>query len=41
MYYDNTVLEKIEKLRKIKKDHLEYDTLSQHIISVGEFDIQK
>jgi acyl-CoA dehydrogenase len=41
IYYDNTILEKMEKLRKIKKDNPEYNTLYQDIISVGEFDIQK
>jgi hypothetical protein len=41
IYYDNTILEKMEKLRKIKKDNPEYDTLYQDIISVGEFNIKK
>jgi hypothetical protein len=41
IYYDNTILEKMEKLRSIDKENLEYDKLYQEIISVGEFNIEK
>jgi hypothetical protein len=41
IYYNNTILEKMEKLRKIKKDNPEYNKLYQDIIGVGEFDIEK
>jgi hypothetical protein len=41
IYYTNTVLEKMEKLRKMNKNDPGYDTLYQAIISVGEFDIEK
>ncbi len=41
IYSDNTVLEKMEKLRKINKEDQEYNKLYQDIISVGEFDITK
>ena len=41
IYYNNTILEKMEKLRKISKDNPEYNKLYQEIISVGEFDIRK
>jgi acyl-CoA dehydrogenase len=41
IYYNNTILEKMEKLRKISKDSPEYNKLYQEIISVGEFDIEK
>jgi hypothetical protein len=39
IYYNNTVLEKMEKLRTIDTKHEEYDKLYQDIISVGEFNI--
>jgi len=41
IYYKNTILEKMEKMRKISKDDPEYNKLYQEIISVGEFDIEK
>jgi hypothetical protein len=41
IYYENTVLSKMEKLRKMKKDSEGYDALYQEIIRVGEFDIEK
>jgi hypothetical protein len=41
IYYNNTILEKMEELRKISKDDPEYKKLYQEIISVGEFDIEK
>jgi acyl-CoA dehydrogenase len=41
IYYNNTILEKMEKLLTIGKEHPEYDKLYQNIISVGEFDIKK
>jgi hypothetical protein len=41
IYYENTVLSKMEKLRKMKKDSQGYDALYQEIIRVGEFDIEK
>jgi acyl-CoA dehydrogenase len=37
IYYDNTVLEKMEKLRTTDKESPEYDKLYQDIVSVGEF----
>jgi hypothetical protein len=37
IYYEKTVLEKMEKLRSIYKESPEYDRLYQEIISVGEF----
>jgi len=40
IYYNNTILEKMEKLLTIGKEHPEYDKLYQNIISVGEFDIK-
>lgn len=40
IYSQGTVLEKMEKLRTIKKDSLEYDKLYEDIISVGEFNIK-
>jgi hypothetical protein len=39
IYYNNTVLEKMEKLRTIDTKNPEYDKLYQDIISVGEFNI--
>ncbi len=39
IYYNNTVLEKMEKLRTIDAKNPEYDKLYQDIISVGEFKI--
>ncbi len=39
IYYKNTVLEKMEKLRTINKENPEYNKLYQDIISVGEFKI--
>jgi acyl-CoA dehydrogenase len=41
IYYENTVLEKMEKLRTINKEHPDYNKLYQDIISVGEFAIEK
>ena len=41
IYYNNTILEKMEKLLTIGKQHPEYDKLYQDIIGVGEFDIKK
>jgi acyl-CoA dehydrogenase len=41
IYYDNTILEKMEKLRRIDISTPEYDQLYQDIISVGEFNIEK
>jgi hypothetical protein len=41
IYYNNTILEKMEKIRTIRKDDPEYNKLYQDIISVGEFDIEK
>ena len=41
IYYDNTILEKMEKLRTIDKDTPEYNKLYQDVISVGEFNIEK
>jgi len=40
-YYANTVLEKMEKVRTINKEHPDYNKLYQDIISVGEFTIEK
>jgi hypothetical protein len=40
IYYDNTVLEKMEKLRTIDTKNPEYDKLYQDIINVGEFNIE-
>jgi acyl-CoA dehydrogenase len=37
IYYENTVLEKMEKLRTINQSSPEYNKLYQDIISVGEF----
>ncbi len=37
VYYEKTVLEKMEKLRSLDKEISEYDKLYQDIISVGEF----
>jgi acyl-CoA dehydrogenase len=39
IYYENTVLEKMEKLRTINQSSPEYNKLYQDIISVGEFKI--
>jgi len=39
IYYKNTVLEKMEKLRTINQSSPEYNKLYQDIISVGEFKI--
>jgi len=41
IYYDNTILEKMERLRTVGKDDPEYNKLYQDIISVGEFSIKK
>ena len=41
IYCDNTVLEKMEILRKTDKNNPEYNNLYQDIISVGEFNIEK
>lgn len=40
IYYEGTVLEKMEKLRKLEKNSPEYNKMYQHIIQVGEFPIQ-
>ena len=40
IYYQGTVLEKMEKLETMNKDSTEYEQLYQEIISVGEFKIQ-
>jgi acyl-CoA dehydrogenase len=40
IYYEGTVLEKMEKLRKIKPNSEEYNELYQDIIQVGEYKIQ-
>uniref|UniRef100_A0A6C0LPQ1 Acyl-coenzyme A dehydrogenase n=1 Tax=viral metagenome TaxID=1070528 RepID=A0A6C0LPQ1_9ZZZZ len=39
IYYQGTVLEKMEKLRKMKSDTQEYNDLYQDIIKVGEYPI--
>lgn len=39
IYYQNTVLEKMEKLRKMKPNTIEYNQLYQDIIKVGEYKI--
>ena len=39
IYYKNTVLEKMEKLNKLDKNSVEYQTLYEDIISVGEYPI--
>lgn len=41
IYYKDTVLEKMEKLKKMDPNTLEYDTLYQDIISVGENNISQ
>ena len=41
IYYEGTVLEKMENLRKLEKNRPEYYQLYQHIIQVGEFPIKK
>jgi hypothetical protein len=41
IYSDNTVLDKMEKLRTMDKNSPEYNQLYQDIISVGEFNIEK
>jgi hypothetical protein len=41
IYCNNTILEKMEKLRQLDKQHPDYDRLYQDIISVGEFNIDK
>jgi acyl-CoA dehydrogenase len=40
IYYDNTILEKMERLRTFSKEGPEYNKLYQDIISVGEFSIK-
>jgi len=40
IFSENTVLEKMEKLRKMDKSHPDYHKLYQDIISVGEFEIK-
>jgi acyl-CoA dehydrogenase len=40
IYYKDTVLEKMEKLRKLDSNTDEYNNLYQDIISVGEYPIQ-
>ena len=37
IYYKGTVLEKMENLRKMERNSVEYEKLYQDIISVGEF----
>lgn len=39
IYYKGTVLEKMEKLRKLDKTSQEYESLYQEIIQVGEYPI--
>lgn len=41
IYSSNTILEKMEKLRTIDKNTIEYNKLYQDIISVGEFNIEE
>ena len=41
IYDKNTVLDKMETLRKMDKTHPDYDKLYQDIISVGEFNIEQ
>ena len=41
IYYQDTVLEKMEKLLKMDSKSKEYNDLYQNIISVGEYDISK
>jgi acyl-CoA dehydrogenase len=41
IYYKNTILEKMEKIRTIDVNSPEYNKLYQEIISVGEFNIEK
>lgn len=40
IYYEGTILEKMEKLRKMKPGNEEYNELYQYIIGVGEYKIQ-
>jgi hypothetical protein len=37
IYYKGTVVEKMEKLRKMERNSAEYEALYQDIILVGEF----
>jgi hypothetical protein len=39
IYYQGTVLEKMEKLESLHKNSPEYEKLYQDIISVGEFKV--
>lgn len=39
IFYEGTVLEKMEQLRKMKPDTIEYKKLYQDIIQVGEYKI--
>jgi len=39
IYYKDTVLEKMEKLRNIDKSSTDYEKLYQDIIKVGEYPI--
>jgi acyl-CoA dehydrogenase len=41
IYAENTVLEKMEKLRTLDEKSADYHNLYQNIISVGEFNIEK
>ena len=41
IYYDGTVLDKMEKLRNLNVDSAEYKKLYDEIISVGEYPIEK
>jgi len=41
IYYDGTVLDKMEKLRNLNVDSVEYKKLYDEIISVGEYPIEK
>jgi hypothetical protein len=39
-FYENTVIENLEKLTELKnKDKVQYNSLYQKVISVGEFNI--
>ena len=39
IYYEGTILEKMEKLRGLPKDSSDYEKLYQDIIKVGEYPI--
>ena len=40
IYYNNTVLEKMENLKKILNNSTDYNNLYQNIISVGKINIK-